>query len=89
MLCNLLISDQFINDKRMSKTLEEAFRELIMRNKWYEHSLRSPIQAKNDKEVKYEFDSLFKFCKFSLYRNYNNSLFKKRKNTFGRNKYIF
>ena len=33
----------------MSKTLEDAFRELIMRSKWYEHSLRSQIQAKNDK----------------------------------------
>ena len=49
MLCNLLISDQFINDKRMSKTLEEAFRELIMRNKCYEHSLRYPIKDKNEK----------------------------------------
>lgn len=33
----------------MTKTLEEAFRELILRTKWYEHSLSSPIQAKNDK----------------------------------------
>jgi hypothetical protein len=67
MLCNLLISDQFINDKRMSKTLEEAFRELIMRNKWYEHSLRSPIQAKNDKA---------KFLKGTLIpQHYNLTLF--------------
>ena len=33
----------------MSKTLEEAFRELIMRTRWYDQSLSSPIQAKNDK----------------------------------------
>lgn len=33
----------------MSKTLEEAFRELILKSKWYENSLSSPIQAKNDK----------------------------------------
>lgn len=33
----------------MSKTLKESFRELIKERKWYEHSLSSPIQAKNDK----------------------------------------
>ena len=33
----------------MYKTLKQAFSELIETRKWYEHSLRSPIQAKNDK----------------------------------------
>lgn len=33
----------------MDKTLEEAFGELINKRKWYVDSLRSPIQAKNDK----------------------------------------
>lgn len=33
----------------MSKTLEDAFRDLIKKSKWYEHSLKSSIQAKNDK----------------------------------------
>ena len=33
----------------MSKSLKLAFSELIETRKWYEHSLRSPIQAKNDK----------------------------------------
>ena len=31
------------------QTLEEAFRELIKQRKWYIYSLRSPVQAKNDK----------------------------------------
>ena len=31
------------------QTLEEAFRELIKQRKWYINSLRSPVQAKNDK----------------------------------------
>lgn len=30
-------------------TLEDAFRELVKKRKWYINSLRSPIQAKNDK----------------------------------------
>lgn len=33
----------------MCKTLKQAFCELIRTRKWYKHSLRSPIQAKNDK----------------------------------------
>lgn len=33
----------------MDKTLEEAFRELTKQRKWYANSLRSPIQAINDK----------------------------------------
>lgn len=33
----------------MSKSLEIAFSILIKTKKWYEHSLRSSIQAKNDK----------------------------------------
>lgn len=33
----------------MSKLLKEAFSELIKTRKWYKHSLRSAIQAKNDK----------------------------------------
>lgn len=33
----------------MDKTLEEAFRELIKRRKWYVNSLRSPVQAIYDK----------------------------------------
>lgn len=33
----------------MNQTLEDAFRNLVKRSKWYEHSLKSPIQAKNDK----------------------------------------
>ena len=31
------------------QTLESAFRELIKQRKWYINSLRSPVQAKNDK----------------------------------------
>lgn len=31
------------------QTLEDAFRELIQQRKWYVNSLRSPVQAKNDK----------------------------------------
>ena len=33
----------------MEKTLRDAFAELIKKRKWYVDSLRSPIQAKNDK----------------------------------------
>lgn len=33
----------------MNKTLEDAFRDLVKRRKWYEHSLKSSIQAKSDK----------------------------------------
>lgn len=33
----------------MNRSLEEAFSMLINKRKWYENSLRSPIQAKNDK----------------------------------------
>lgn len=33
----------------MKQKLEEAFRQLIGVRKWYVNSLRSPIQAKNDK----------------------------------------
>lgn len=35
----------------MKKNLEEAFRMLIKQRKWYINSLRSPIQAKNDKSA--------------------------------------
>lgn len=31
------------------RTLESAFNELIKKRKWYINSLRSPVQAKNDK----------------------------------------
>lgn len=38
------------NHNYMGKqTLEDAFRELIQQRKWYVNSLRSPVQAKNDK----------------------------------------
>jgi hypothetical protein len=33
----------------MEKSLQNAFRELIKKRKWYAASTRSPIQAKNDK----------------------------------------
>lgn len=31
------------------QTLADAFKELIQQRKWYVNSLRSPVQAKNDK----------------------------------------
>lgn len=51
----------------MSKSLKEAFSELIETRKWYEHSLRSSIQAKNDKA---SFNNKMKKLSEELIRDY-------------------
>lgn len=44
-----LLFNLMFHTKNMDKTLEEAFRELIKKRKWYVNSLRSPVQAIYDK----------------------------------------